>query len=253
MNNKKIFPDKETMDSILPYVKRKNDKNIEQMKKDWIQWLRTAWQNKLDYEVTWFWVPIIQNPYDMMLMQELIFKIQPDVIIETWVAHGWSLIYYSSLLHLLWKWKVIWVDIDIRKHNRDYIENHPFFDKITLIEWDSAGTEVIDKIKSLINPDDKVMVLLDSDHRRPHVTRELNAYKDLVSVGSYLVVFDTFMPYLVWLEWVETSNYDDFQNNSAMNAVDDFVEQNKNFEIDEYFHKFIVSSCPKGFLKKNNN
>jgi cephalosporin hydroxylase len=185
----------------------------------------------------------------MILMQELIFFLKPDVIIETWVAHWWSLIYYSSLLELLWHGKVIGIDIDIRKHNRDYIEKHPMIKRVTLIEWSSVDKQTIQQVKSLIKPEDKVLVILDSDHRKPHVFNELNVYKDIVTKWSYMVTFDTFMPYLVWIDaWAH--HQEDFLTNSAMNAVDDFLKKNKNFQIDEYYHKFYVSSCPKWFLKK---
>lgn len=246
------FPTLQEMKNIESFVKRKENKNVENLKRDSLNWIRTSWQNKMDYEVNWLWVPIIQNPYDMILMQELIFKIQPDVIIETWVAHGGSLIYYSSLMELIWKGRIIWIDIEIRKHNKDYIEKHPMIKRVELIEWSSVWEDVIEKVKTKIKPTDIVMVLLDSDHRKPHVLNELNAYKDMVSVWSYMVVFDTFMPYLVWLEWAETSNYEDFSNNSAMHAVDEFIKDSKNYIIDENYNKFFISSCPNWFLKRIN-
>lgn len=242
------FPTQAEMDEVGKFVRRESNKNSQQLEKDGRQWTRTAWENKLDYEVNWFGVPIIQNPYDMVVMQELIFELQPDVIVETGVAHGGSLIYYASLLELLGKGKVVGIDIDIREHNRKLIDKHPFIQRVEMIEASSITDETVEKVKSMIQPTDKVLVILDSDHTKPHVAAELEAYKGIVTKDSYLVVFDTFMPYLVGLKG-ETEH---FKDDSAMDALKEFVAKNDNFEIDTSRNKFYVSSCPDGFLKKSS-
>lgn len=245
--NKYSFPTEKEIVNIKKFVSRKRNKDIKELKKVALQWTRTAWDNKMDYEISWFGIPIIQNPYDMVVMQELIFNIKPNVIIETGIAHGGSLIYYASLLEILGnKGKVIGVDIDIRKHNRKLLDKHPLIKGVTMIEGSSIDEKIISQINKLIKRGDKVLVILDSDHRKPHVYAELNAYKNIVSKNSYIVVFDTFMPYLVGLEHA----LKDFKKNSAMDAVKQFISKNKNFKIDKSYNKFFVTSCPNGFLKK---
>jgi cephalosporin hydroxylase len=182
----------------------------------------------------------------MVVMQELIYELQPDVIVETGVAHGGSLIYYASLLELLKKGKVIGIDIDIREHNRKLIDKHPFINRVEMIEASSTAESTIKQVKSMIKPTDKVLVILDSDHTKPHVAAEMDAYKDIVTTGSYMVVFDTFMPYLVGLK----GETDHFKDDSAMDALKEFITKHSNFEIDSSRNRFYVSSCPDGFLKK---
>ena len=243
---KKTFPTLKDMEKIGTFVLRKKKKNIKELTKNGLAWTRTAWENKMDYEVNWLGVPIIQNPYDMVLMQELIFSLRPTVIVETGIAHGGSLIYYSSLLELLGKGRVVGVDVEIRSHNRKLIEKHPMAKRITMIEGSSVDPLVMKKVKAKIKKNDRVLVVLDSDHRRPHVLKELELYSKLVNKNSYVVVFDTFMPYLVGLEGAGA----DHKNNSAMDAVRDFMKGNKTFAIDNTMNKYFVSSCPDGFLKR---
>lgn len=245
---KKIkFPTEKEIAFIGTFVKRKKNKNILALQSAALGWMRVAWDNKLDYEVNWLGIPVIQNPYDMLLAQELILKIRPDIIIETGVAHGGSLIYYSSILELLGKkGKVVGVDIEVRKHNRILLEKHPMKKRIVLLEGDSVSREIVTRVKKLISPKDTVMVCLDSDHHADHVYAELNAYKDLVSPGSYFVVFDTFIPMLTGLDGLSKS----YERNSPMEAVKKFLLRNKNFKADKHFDKFFVSSCPRGFLQK---
>lgn len=241
------FPTKEEIENLSQYVRREPNKNTSQLTSDGRQWTRTAWENKLDYEVNWLGIPIIQNPYDMIVMQELIYELRPDLIIETGVAHGGSLIYYASILELLGHGKVIGIDVDIREHNRILLDKHPMIKRVEMIEGSSIDQAIIKSVESQINPGDIVLVILDSDHTKPHVYAELNAYKDLVSKGSYMVVFDTFMPYLVGLKG-ETPH---FKNDSAMDAVRAFLSKNQEFKVDQLRNKFFVTSCPDGFLRKD--
>lgn len=137
--------------------------------------------------------PVIQLPEDMIRMQEVIFQVQPDVIIETGVAHGGSLIFYSSLCRAMGKGRVIGIDIEIRPHNRRAIEAHPLNDRIELVEGSSTDPGIVAQVKSLVKPGEAVLVILDSNHTYAHVHDELEAYADLVTAGSYIVATDGIM------------------------------------------------------------
>ncbi|MGI9179353.1 MAG: cephalosporin hydroxylase family protein [Longimicrobiaceae bacterium] len=156
-------------------------------------WVKVGWNEKHSYTFSWMGRPIIQLPHDMLRLQEALFAIQPDVIVETGVAHGGSLIYYASLCKVLGKGRVIGVDIEIREHNRRAIESHPLAEYITLIEGDSVAPETVEQVRALIRPEERVMVLLDSCHTKQHVADELEAYAPLVTPGSYIVVTDGVM------------------------------------------------------------
>lgn len=156
-------------------------------------WLKVNWTQKYTYTFSWMGRPIIQLPEDMIRTQEVIYRLKPDVILETGVAHGGSLIYYASLCRTIGKGRIIGVDIEIRPHNRDAIEKHEVFPLITLIEGGSTDPAIVDQVKSLISPSETVLVLLDSDHSKKHVEAELEAYHELVTPGSYIVVTDGIM------------------------------------------------------------
>ena len=154
------------------------------------QWLKVGWNQKYPYTFSWLGRPIIQLPEDMVRTQEVIYRVKPDVIIETGVAHGGSLIFYVSLCKLMGKGRIIGVDIEIRAHNRKAIESHELFPLITLIEGSSIDKNVVSRVKSLVKPGETVLVILDSNHTRQHVLSELEAYHDLVSTNSYIVATD---------------------------------------------------------------
>ena len=157
-------------------------------------WLKVGWNEKHIYTFSWMGRPIIQLPEDMIRVQEAIFQVKPTVIIETGIAHGGSLIYSASLLKTMGiEGRVIGVDIEIRPHNRKAIEEHFLFPYITLIEGSSTAPEIVGQVKSLIEPNDKVLVILDSNHSRQHVSDELESYCGLVSKGSYIVATDGIM------------------------------------------------------------
>jgi cephalosporin hydroxylase len=156
-------------------------------------WLKVGWDQKYPYTFSWLGRPIIQLPEDIIRAQEVIYRVKPDVVIETGVAHGGSLIFYASLCKTMGKGRVIGVDIEIRPHNRKSIEAHELFSYITLIEGSSTDKVIIDKIKSLVKPDEVVMVILDSNHTKQHVLNELEAYHGLVTHGSYIVATDGIM------------------------------------------------------------
>ena len=157
------------------------------------QWVRVGWNQKYQYTFSWMGRPVIQLPEDVLRMQEAIFQVQPDVIIETGVAHGGSLIFYSSLCRAMGKGRVIGIDIEIRTHNRKAIEAHPLFDRITLIEGSSTDPALVAQVTSLVQPGETVLVILDSNHTYAHVYDELEAYADLVTAGSYIVATDGIM------------------------------------------------------------
>jgi cephalosporin hydroxylase len=157
-------------------------------------WLKTSWNQKYPYTFTWLGRPIIQHPEDLIRLQEAIFTLRPNVIIETGVAHGGSLIFYASLFKAMGQeGRVVGIDIEVRPQNRQAIERHELASYISLIEGDSAAPEVVERARTLIRPEDRVMVILDSNHTMAHVGKELEAYAPLVSVGSYIVATDGIM------------------------------------------------------------
>lgn len=146
-------------------------------------WLRSGWDNKYVYSFSWMGRPVIQLPEDMLRIQELIYSIRPDVVVETGIANGGSLIFYAGLMEAMGYGRVIGVDIEIRSHNRQAIEAHEMYKRIQMIEGSSVDTAVVASVKELIRPGEKVLVILDSNHTREHVLAELRAYADMVEIG----------------------------------------------------------------------
>lgn len=157
------------------------------------QWTRVGWNQKYSYTFSWLGRPIIQMPEDMVRLQEVIYRIRPDVIIETGVAHGGSLVFCASLCKLLGRGRVIGVDVDIRPKNRESIEQHDVASLITLIEGDSVSADVVENVRSHIKSSEVTLVILDSDHSFRHVRAELEAYAPLVTEGSYIAATDGVM------------------------------------------------------------
>jgi len=157
------------------------------------QWLKIGWNQKYSYTFSWMGRPIIQLPEDMIRMQEIIYQIKPDVIIETGIAHGGSLIYYASILNVLNRGRVIGVDIEIRAQNRKAIEEHEMAPLISLIEGSSVDDKVINQISAQLKPHETVLVILDSCHTKQHVLEELEAYCGFVTKGSYVIATDGIM------------------------------------------------------------
>lgn len=156
-------------------------------------WLRCGWDTKYVYSFSWLGRPVIQLPEDMIRIQEVIYRVKPDVLIETGVAHGGSLVFYASLFEAMGKGRVVGIDIEIRPHNRKAIEAHELFPRITLIEGSSVAPETVDKVHALLRPGETVLAVLDSNHTRDHVLAELRAYGEMVSPGSYIVATDGIM------------------------------------------------------------
>ena len=200
------------------------------------------------YNFDWLGVPIIQVPQDIVAIQEIIWKTKPDVIIETGVARGGSLILSASILHLLnGNGKVIGIDIDIRDHNRAAIESHSLAFRINLIQGSSIEPSTIEQVNNFIKAEDKVMVILDSNHTHEHVLKELSLYSPLVTKDCYLIVMDTLvddMPddYFKDRSWGK--------NNNPKTAVHEFLKSSDRFEIDESMHnKLLITVAPDGYLK----
>jgi len=154
------------------------------------QWLKIGWNQKYSYTFSWMGRPIIQLPEDMIRIQEVIYRVKPDVITETGIAHGGSLIYYASLCKMMGKGRIIGVDIEIKEHNRKAIESHEMFPYITLIEGNSVDDAVVAQVRSLVKAGETVLVILDSCHSKKHVLDELEAYHDLIAPGSYIIATD---------------------------------------------------------------
>ncbi len=215
-----------------------------------VEWMREAGKYKYSYHFTWMGRPIIQHPEDIVAMQELIWKVKPDVIIETGIAHGGSLMFYASMMELLHKnGIVIGIDIDIRKHNRLEIEKSSVYHRIRMIEGSSIDKEIVDKVKEIIQPEQQVLVALDSCHTHDHVLNELKLYSPLIKKGSYLVCMDT----VVEMDTPSPQGERPWgKGNNPMTAVQEFMKspEGKRFVIDTSIdNKLLISTNPSGYLK----
>lgn len=206
-------------------------------------WLKTSWNQKYSYTFTWMGRPIIQHPEDVLRLQEAIYTLKPDVVIETGVAHGGSLIFYAGLFAAMGKTdgRVVGVDIEIRPHNRAAIEAHELFPHITLIEGNSVAPEIVGRVEGMIRPGDTVLAILDSNHTYDHVTRELEAYSRLISPGSYIIATDGIM------EMVRDTPRagKDWSTDNPARAARDFVARHPEFVIEEPSWRFNESALDK--------
>lgn len=219
---------------------------------------------KYSYNFSWLGRPIIQYPQDIVAMQELIWTVRPDLIIETGIAHGGSLIFSASMLALLdmsdaigagetldpakSRRAVVGIDIDIRSHNRKAMEAHPFISRVKMIEGSSIADEVVAEVREIAGRYERVLVCLDSNHTHAHVRSELEAYAPLTSIGSYCVVFDTL------IEDMPADQYPDRPwgpGDNLKTAVHDYLKSHPEFEIDHAISdKLLVSVAPDGYLKR---
>jgi len=236
----------ENKSPLRKYVLAKKDKNDKELARAASKWVKVSADNRLAYEIDWLGIPVIQTPEDLILIQELIYRIKPDFIIETGIAHGGGLIYYASLMELLGKGKVIGVDVEIREHNRKVIEVHPLFRRIKMIEGDSVADKTIQEIRKIIPRDSKVIVCLDSNHFKDHVLRELEVYQDFIIPGCYIVVFDTISSKMAEMGVADKKYVD----SGPKEAVDAFLKDNDNFKIDKEFNKLYISYNQNGYLKR---
>jgi cephalosporin hydroxylase len=216
-------------------------------------WLRAGWDTKYIYSFTWFGRPIIQLPDDLVRMQEVVYRLKPDVIVETGVAHGGSLIFYASLLQAIGHGRVVGIDLEIRPHNRTAIEAHPLFHRITLIEGDSISPATAKLAAAEASNAKIVLVVLDSNHSKTHVLSELHLYSPLVSVGSYIVACDGIMELVAGGPRTKP----DWPWNNPRQAALDFVKENSDFQIEEPafpFNEGVVNSrvtyWPDAFVRR---
>jgi cephalosporin hydroxylase len=258
------------MSNEIKKFNEEKKKSIESYSKEieWMDlsksWLIHGFQKKYMYNFEWLGRPIIQTPIDMVAVQELIWDVKPDLIIETGIAHGGSLIMSASMLALLdmceaiesgavldpkkSKRKVLGLDIDIRQHNREAIEAHPMSSRIQMIQGSSIAPEVIEQVKAVAKNYQRVLVCLDSNHTHDHVLAELEAYAPLTSVGSYCVVFDTIV------EDMPKAMFPDRPwgpGNNPKTAVWEYLKTHSEFEINNNIdNKLIISVAPDGYLKR---
>lgn len=248
----------EVMDNIAGLGRDRDIQDLSRM------WLRDTLPHRYTYNFSWLGRPIIQYPQDIVAVQELIWSIKPDLIVETGIAHGGSLVFSASMLALLdmgdaieagcafdptkSRRKVLGIDIDIREHNRAAIEVHPMFSRIQMIQGSSIAPTVIDEVRRIASQYRRVLVFLDSNHTHAHVLAELEAYAPLTSIGSYCVVFDTI------IEDLPADQYPDRPwgpGNSPKTAVWEYTKNHPEFTIDtEIQNKLLITVAPDGFLKR---
>jgi len=230
-----------------------NGENVD-LRADAAAFMKSSLGHKYSYNFSWLGRPIIQYPQDLVAMQEIIWAVQPDLIIETGIAHGGSLIFSASMLELnaacggAKDAEVLGVDIDIREHNRNAIEGHPMFSRITMMQGSSIALDIIEQVKAIAAERQRILVCLDSNHTHEHVLGELEAYAPLTSVGSYCVVFDTIVE-----DTAEQcpSNRPWGKGNNPKTAVWQYLKAHPEFEIDKKIdNKLLISVAPDGFLKR---
>lgn len=217
------------------------------------QWLKVGWNEKYVYTFSWMGRPVIQLPEDMVRMQEVIYRVKPDVIIETGVAHGGSLIYYASLCKAMDRGRIIGIDIEIRPHNRSAIESHELFSYITLIEGNSIDENIVSTVKEQLQPDENVLIILDSNHTKKHVLDELSAYSPLVTKDSYIVATDGSMKDLHDVprgnpEWTWDNPTDAALEFAAQNP--EFVAEQPHWQFNESSLSDNITHWPSAYLRR---
>lgn len=222
----------------------------EELKKKSLDWMLHADKYKYTYNYTWMGRPIIKFPSDIVATQQIVWDVKPDLIIETGIAHGGSLILSASLLELIGgNGRVLGIDIDIREHNRKEIEAHPMMKRIDMIEGSSVSDEVMGRVRAAAAKAKCVMVFLDSLHTHDHVLKELELYAPLVTVGSYMVLPDTFIEYFPKGYYAHNRPWD--VGNNPMTALRAFMAKDKNFEIDHALcDKLMITEAFDGYLRR---
>ena len=225
--------------------KMKDDETIQTLTH---QWFHQSFAYEYPYHFRWMGVPIIQYPQDIVAMQEIIWKVKPDLIIETGIARGGSLIFYASMLKMMdIEGDVIGIDIDIRQHNRVVIESHPMFEYITLLEGSSTDPKIVEQVQDKAVGKQHILVLLDSLHTHDHVLQEINLYSPLVTKGSYLVIFDTVVEDM---DASLSENRPWSPGNNPKTAVREFLQTTDRFEVDDIIqNKLLITVAPEGYLR----
>ncbi|MDC0039279.1 cephalosporin hydroxylase family protein [Gammaproteobacteria bacterium] len=223
-----------------------------------MEFIRESVTAKYSYNFSWLGRPIIQYPQDVMALQEIIWSVQPDLIIETGIAHGGSLIFSAAMMELLdicsgsetnsINRKVMGIDIELREHNRIALDAHPLRDRIMILEGSSISPVIIEQVRDVAYNHERSMVCLDSNHAHEHVLAELSFYAPLVSIGSYCVVFDTL------IEDLPSGSFPDRpwdKGDNPKTAVRHFLSEHANFEIDTTIEsKLMITAAPEGYLKR---
>lgn len=216
-------------------------------------WVTVGWSLKYSYQFSWLGRPIIQLPEDMIRVQELVYQVRPDVIVETGIAHGGGQVFFASLCRLLGKGRVIGVDIEIRPHNRAALEAHELSPLITLIEGSSTDPASVEQVRTHIRPGESVLVLLDANHTKDHVLRELEMYSPLVGVGSYIIAADGIMEDLVGAPRAQP----EWAWDNPRRAVAEFSVRHPEFQpvsppqpFNEGLISHAVSYWPHGYLRR---
>jgi cephalosporin hydroxylase len=237
--------DSEFRDSVAANISALRDDAT--LKSQSLAWLAASAARRYSYNFRWMGRPIIQYPQDMIAMQEILWDVRPDLIIETGIAHGGSLVYYASLCELMGHGEVLGIDIDIRPHNREAIEAHPMFKRIQLLQGSSTDPGIVAQVHAMA-AGKRVLVVLDSNHTHEHVLAEMQAYAPLVSVGSYCVVFDTVV------EDLPPGMYPDRAwdvGNNPKTAVHEYLRHDDRFEIDRDIDaKIQITVAPDGYLRR---
>lgn len=212
------------------------------------EFLRDSVPARYSYNFTWLGRPIIQYPQDIVAIQEVIWKVRPDLIVETGIAHGGSLIFHASMLELIGNdGTVVGIDIDFREENRIELERHPLSRRIQIITGSSTDTAVSDEVNRLARARENPLVILDSNHTHEHVLNELRLYSPLVRNGSYLIVMDT------GIEDLPDDYFRDrpwSRGDNPRTAVEEFLQRNDRFRIDqEIYSKLMISAAQDGYLQ----
>lgn len=204
-------------------------------------WSKVGWNQKYTYTFSWMGVPVIQLPEDMIRTQEILWKVKPDVIVECGVAHGGGSIFLASLCKAMGKGRVIGVELEFRGENKKKIESHPLASLITLVEGSSTAPETVEKVRSMIKPNETVIVILDSNHTKAHVAAELMAYHDMITVGSYIVATDGSMEFV----FDTPRGKPEWEKDNPAAAAREFVATHPQFVIEQPTMPFNESTLTK--------
>tara|TARA_Y100000589_G_scaffold200807_1_gene189411 strand:- start:3693 stop:4457 length:765 start_codon:yes stop_codon:yes gene_type:complete len=251
MENKK----KEDNDLVEKFFQER-ELDIKKMGEDYklkeksLEWMLLADKYKYTYNFTWMGRPIIKYPNDMVIQQEIMWKVKPDLIIETGIAHGGSIIFSSSMMKMMdIEGEVVGIDIDIREHNKNQIINHKAYDRISMYEGDSTNPNIIKKVEKHIKPYSKVMVILDSNHSHKHVLKELEIYSRYVTKGSFCILPDTFIEFFPKGYYSKDRPWD--VGNNPYTAMKEFMKNNNKFKVSKFYSdKANITETIDGYLER---